>query len=91
MIPEEVREMARAICRSIRGCTDCPAPSCRAVKYAERAYNAGYRKPKEGSWVRVYKNSEATVYECNVCKHITLAPSEYCVCGAKMDWRVSNG
>lgn len=40
----EIKVMAREICRTQIACTICPHPSCRAMKYAERAYDAGYRK-----------------------------------------------
>lgn len=46
--------------------------------------NAGYHKPREGEWIKVYQNKIATVYECSCCKHLEFATSEYCICGAHM-------
>ena len=46
---KQIEEMAKDICRveerCIVGCQ--PTQKCRAHKYAERAYNAGYRKASE--------------------------------------------
>lgn len=46
--------------------------------------NAGFRKQREGEWIKVYQNKIATVYECSCCKHLDFATSEYCLCGARM-------
>jgi hypothetical protein len=46
---KQIEEMARDICRVKQNCNDVchPINSCRALKYAERFYNAGYRKQSE--------------------------------------------
>jgi hypothetical protein len=55
-----------------------------ATKTAESLYNAGYRKQREGEWKEVYRNNQATVYECTNCNHLSFGISDYCICGAKM-------
>ena len=49
----QIEEMARDICRVKQSCNDVchPTNSCRALKYAERFYNAGYRKQSEREWI----------------------------------------
>ena len=46
---KQIEEMARDICGVQQSCNDVchPINSCRALKYAERAYDAGYRKQSE--------------------------------------------
>jgi hypothetical protein len=51
---------------------------------AESLYNAGYCKQREGEWKEVYRNNQATVYECTNCNHLSFGISDYCICGAKM-------
>lgn len=55
---DEIKAMAREICRTQNVCAICPHPSCRAMKYAERAYDAGYRK-QSGSEQNNHGASEA--------------------------------
>lgn len=38
-----------------------------------------------GTWVKVYRNKTAIVYECSCCGHLTLGTTDYCICGARMD------
>ena len=49
---KQIEEMARDICGVKQSCNDVchPINSCRALKYAERFYNAGYRKQE---WISV--------------------------------------
>ena len=49
---KQIEEMAKDICRVKQSCNDVchPINSCRALKYAERFYNAGYRKQE---WISV--------------------------------------
>lgn len=46
---EEIREMARRMCRNTQSCNDVchPIKDCNAFKYAERAYDAGCRLQSE--------------------------------------------
>jgi hypothetical protein len=46
---EQIDEMAKDICRVKQNCNDVcnPIETCQALKYAERAYEAGYRKLSE--------------------------------------------
>lgn len=43
---KQIEDMAKDICAVKQNCNDVchPINSCRALKYAERFYNAGYRK-----------------------------------------------
>lgn len=41
----------------------------------------------QGTWIEVYRNKTAIVYECSCCGYLTLGTSDYCVCGAKMEER----
>ena len=49
---QQIKEMARDICRVQPSCNDVcnPAECCTAWKYANRAYDAGYRKQE---WISV--------------------------------------
>lgn len=83
---KQFEEMARAMCDGCRpysyGCKQNLCDSI--VSSAETLYCAGYRKQIEGEWKIVYRNKNATVYECTVCGHLYFATSDYCVCGARM-------
>lgn len=89
---KQIEEMARDICRVKQSCNDVchPINNCRALKYAERFYNAGYRKQIEGEWVRrVEYNSiedcDDEYYQCSVCGLCMPCESNFCMdCGAKM-------
>ena len=50
---KQIEEMAKDICRVSQNCNDVchPISTCNALKYAERAYEAGYRKQSEGEWL----------------------------------------
>lgn len=49
---EQINKMAEDICRQKHNCNDAcnPTNSCMALKYAHRAYMAGYRKQ---AWISV--------------------------------------
>ena len=49
---KQIEEMAKDICGVKQSCNDVchPINSCRALKYAERFYNPGYRKQE---WISV--------------------------------------
>jgi hypothetical protein len=47
-------------------------------------FEEGYLKQREGEWKEVYRNNQATVYECTNCNHLSFGISDYCICGAKM-------
>lgn len=100
MCDKEIEEFARDLCGLGRkSCTDCMRPiRCRAMDYAEIAYRRGYRKVKQGYWVR---NEDHNAYEsehfCSVCLadgSYDVSNEKYCYnCGAKMDGerRTDNG
>lgn len=92
---KQIAEIARDICCVKHNCNDVchPTSTCQAFKYAERAYNADYRKQSEGVWIEHDDDWCGSFYTCSVCKcdwtTIDGTPQEnnmrYCPeCGAKM-------
>ena len=93
---KQIQEMAADICRVKQNCNDVcnPVNSCMALKYAYRAYMAGYRKQINSEWVcdsRVVGYSETLINEhCANCgRKVTRTDKQpqvnYCPnCGAKM-------
>lgn len=87
---QQVLEMSKDICRVKLNCNDVcnPISACDALKYAERAVEAGYVKQREGEWIfnrgRTYGEP---AYYCSECSE---GASEYgydnfCPnCGARM-------
>lgn len=91
---KQIEEMARAMCPFSKNtlCREC-SDECFYKDYAERAYNAGYRKQSEGEWIKVaaYNDGILNTVKCSVCN--TFMPIvgwdwsclPYCpFCGAKM-------
>jgi hypothetical protein len=80
----QIEAMARVIAKTEKIALDahCGLPSPRM--YATDLYRKGYGKREIGTWLTVYKNDIASVYECSCCKHLTFATSDFCICGAKM-------
>ena len=74
---KQIEEMAKDICKLGKPCEKCSAypDACKAVKYAERFYTAGYRKQSEGEW-----------YEgiCTNCGHEALDYLDETPCGCTM-------
>lgn len=77
MKEKQIEEMMKFICMDCRyfmKCNDdemCDGRTlseilkedCWVLKYAEKLYNAGYRKQKEGAWT-LYKNGSGICFEC---------------------------
>ena len=96
---QKILEMAKDICRVKHNCNDpCnPISACDALKYAERAVEAGYVKQSEGHWF-IQEYEYFTCSECdydhwNSCDSTKEAKERlangdipnYCPnCGAKM-------
>ena len=92
---KQIEEMAWKLCDiprhpNITSCEQCGIKHCHAMYYAERAYNAGYRKQVEGEWI-VTKTEHSwncgeypSEYTCSVCGRTEPRPEPYCHCGAKM-------
>ena len=71
---KQIEEMSADICRLKHNCNDVcnPINTCNALKYARRAYEAGYRKqewisvdeglPKEGVRVLVWLKGDGRIY-----------------------------
>ena len=71
---EQIEEMAMLISGN-------EIQHCGHRDIAERLYNAGYRKQKEGEWC-----FKGTAYGCSLCGEGVIAPiHNFCPnCGAKM-------
>ena len=91
---QAIEEMARIICRG-KNCKSCvhsfELRKCGAQEYAERLYNAGYRKQIAGKWVKSDIPQEK--YVCSACGGACwyydfkgdVAKSRFCPnCGARM-------
>jgi hypothetical protein len=96
---QKILEMAKDICRYQPCCNDVckPISACDALRYAERAVEAGYSKQSEGEWIKIFRYSRNwdSFYDltCPGCgalfKHIPESDIssryKYCsVCGLKM-------
>lgn len=96
---QKILQMAKDICRVKHICTDVcePISACDALKYAERAVDAGYVKQSEGKWIvrHIYDRNWDSFYNltCPECSALfrDIPESEissrykFCsVCGAKM-------
>lgn len=83
---QKILEMAKDICRVKLNCNDVcnPISACDALKYAERAVEAGYSKQSEGEWKKV--SDKFPRYVCTACNHLfNNKEYNYCPnCGAKM-------
>lgn len=85
---QKILEMAKDICRVKLNCNDVckPISACDALRYAERAVEAGYVKQKEGEWVE--KGDTFYVFACSACGgtvDFKFQMTPYCPnCGAKM-------
>lgn len=69
---QKILEMAKDICRVKLNCNDVcnPVRECNALKYAERAVEAGYSKQSEGEWEWFEEWSPSTPEnprECDDC------------------------
>lgn len=92
---QKILQMAKDICRYQSCCNDVckPISACDALRYAERAVEAGYVKQSEGEWIAHEDDWCGTFYTCSACgcdwTTIDGTPQEnnmrYCPeCGAKM-------
>lgn len=96
-----IEETARDICNLTVSCEECVMLAhktgqskeqyCKAMRYAERAYNAGYRRQREGEWIKQVKVARQSslkplyYYQCNLCGVYLAKQANYCPnCGAKM-------
>ena len=82
---QKILEMAKDICRVKHICNDVcnPISACDALKYAERAVEAGYVKQSEGEWTY---GVEGTM-KCSRCRRRMpkIDGARYCpICGARM-------
>lgn len=94
---QKIVEMAKDICRVKHICNDVckPISACDALRYAERAVEAGYSKQSEGEWIEkkhisTSKTRGRTIhyatYKCSVCgKWNGRKKQAFCPdCGARM-------
>jgi hypothetical protein len=97
---EQIEEMALIMCGR-EGCKTCThfidATKCAAVVSAKKLYNAGYRKQKEGEWIKATEwmrdDGEIYDYRCSACNMLAEDGgygnrdnlTNFCPnCGAKM-------
>lgn len=100
---EQIEKLARDICHLNVSCDECTMLAkqtgqskeryCKAMQYAKRAYEKGWRKQSEGEWETIpdYRPEKLIAYRhiCSVCKNtykdIRPHGHKYChECGAKM-------
>lgn len=83
---KQIEEMAKDICKLGKPCEKCSAypDACKAVKYAERFYNADYRKQSEGEWIYQEYSMGHYVGKCSLCE-CEADMTKFCPnCGARM-------
>lgn len=91
---QAVEEMAKELCQLDRDCEECSHNfMCQATKYANRAYDADYRKQIQAEWFPYSKEIEMydetkkqiTGWLCGNCKKYSAGLKNFCsYCGAKM-------
>lgn len=88
---QQVLEMAKDICRVKLNCNDVcnPISACDALKYAERAVEAGYSKQSEGEWISNELGGYKYAFYCSECGWVDGYPfndrHKFCPnCGARM-------
>ena len=89
---KQIYEIAWDLCDipkhpDIKSCEECKGCACHAKYYAERVYNAGYRKQKEGEWIWTENGEEdyEQYWVCSCCHEKSYWESKFCSdCGAKM-------
>ena len=99
---QKILDMAKDICRVKLNCNDVcnPISACDALRYAERAVEAGYVKQSEGHWISAEEaklmDRFDLAYTCSVCGHCDWDCTEsetfnFCPnCGAKMKGGADN-
>lgn len=89
---KQIEEMAQDICRE-RTCPtkhnggECNKKTCKAQVYAERAFDAGYRKQVEGEWIgNRFTDPVNCQKKCTMCGEWAYDyDGNYCPnCGVKM-------
>ena len=89
---QKILQMTKDICRHQNVCTDVckPISACDALRYAERAVEAGYVKQRKGKWISVEGD---VIFKCSICEAEVSTSWDYenddmfayCpCCGAKM-------
>ncbi len=93
---QKIVEMAKDICRYQPCCNDVckPISACDALRYAERAVEAGYVKQSEGEWRSElrercdWKGKKRQYFQpnsCSVCHEAVVERTPFRpYCGAKM-------
>ena len=93
---QKILQMTKDICRHQNVCNDVckPISACDALRYAERAVEAGYCKQSEGEWIGYENVTESkrgrtihsTSYKCSLCgARNGRKRNNFCSnCGAKM-------
>ncbi len=61
---QQIEEMAKNVCHLDRTCDECMTSfECKAMTYAKRFYEAGYRKSKDVA-MEIFEEIEKTLKEC---------------------------
>ena len=93
---QKILQMTKDICRHQNVCNDVckPISACDALRYAERAVEAGYVKQSEGEWrgeIRErcdWKGKKRQYFQpnsCSVCHEAVVERTPFCpYCGARM-------
>ena len=89
---QKILQMTKDICRHQNVCNDVckPISACDALRYAERAVEAGYVKQSEGEWEEIgqgYANCSfcGTVFKALPTMYVFKRNNIYCRhCGSKM-------
>ena len=88
---QKILQMTKDICRHQNVCTDVckPISACDALRYAERAVEAGYCKQSEGEWISNELGGYKYAFYCSECGWVDGYPfndrHKFCPnCGAKM-------
>jgi hypothetical protein len=84
---EEIYEVLTRDCDT--SCVECKFDRldlCLPHRKAEALYNAGYRKQKEGVWIKDEESKFEHRYHCSVCNFYLIGePTKHCEeCGTKM-------
>lgn len=89
---KQIEEMAEILAGDCGDCSNCEydndVKGC-CFKNAERIYNAGYRKERQGEWKPIMQELNCCdTLECSICEFvidISQGDYNYCPnCGAKM-------
>lgn len=69
MRDKQIEEMAKTVCHLERTCDQCMTSfECKAMTYAKRFYDAGYRKSKDLAR-EIFEEIEKSIDKCVITEH----------------------